>query len=96
MGRYWRYLGPGDVRTDDRAQKRELSVEGRWRGVGAGSPKRRRGGAGKPAQVAQEKHSTHAQGCVPSRRPLAIRVRNVLWVPSCSGRVLTSGFFLPG
>ena len=33
---YWRYLGPGDVRTDDRTQKWELSVEGRWRGVGVG------------------------------------------------------------
>ena len=34
MGCYWRYLGPGGVRTDDGAQKRELPVEGRWRGVG--------------------------------------------------------------
>ena len=88
MGRYWRYLGPGDVRTDDRAQKRELSFEGRWRGEGEG--------AEKPAQAAHEKYSAHAQGWVPSRRPLACRVRNVVWVPSCSGRVLTSGFFLPG
>ena len=63
--------------------------------MGGRSSLQRRGGAGKPAQAAQEKHSAHAQGCVPSRRPLACRVRNVVWVPSCSGRVLTSGFFLP-
>ena len=70
-------------------------LRGGWQ-LGGGSSLQRWGGAGTPAQAAHEKHSAHAQGCVASRRPLACRVHNVVWVPSCSGRVLTSAFLLPG
>ena len=51
MGCYWRYLGPGGVRTDDGAQKRELPVEGRWRGVGVIHAERGRGGESSPSDA---------------------------------------------
>ena len=35
MGCYWRDLGPGGHRTQDRAQKRELYIEETWWGAGA-------------------------------------------------------------
>ena len=55
MGCYWRYLGPGGVRTDDGAQKRELPVEGRWRGVGVIHAERGRGGETSPEWCTRNK-----------------------------------------
>ena len=49
LGVLLEYLGPGGVRTDDRAQKRELAAEGRWRGRGVILAKKGRGGETSPS-----------------------------------------------
>lgn len=53
MGCYWRDVCPGGLRTDDGAQKRELYLEGMWRGGGGARGSHacgEGGGAGKPAK----------------------------------------------